>query len=72
MGDGCKHLNNFKVTKGIQPYKTIFSFFVACISDEARKIKVRFRSKEYNSLYGWNESNLKNIASVYFLLFFKI
>lgn len=40
MGDGCKHLNNFKVAKGIQPYEAIFSFFVACISDEARKTKV--------------------------------
>uniref|UniRef100_A0A1B6KA10 Ubiquitin carboxyl-terminal hydrolase n=2 Tax=Cicadellinae TaxID=33370 RepID=A0A1B6KA10_9HEMI len=39
MGDGCKHLNNFKVAKGIQPYKTINAFFVACTSVDARKTK---------------------------------
>ncbi|XP_054282404.1 ubiquitin carboxyl-terminal hydrolase 22-like [Macrosteles quadrilineatus] len=37
--DGCKHLNNFKLVKGIQPYKTIHSYFVASTSAEARKTK---------------------------------
>lgn len=38
---GCIHLNNFKVAKGIQPYKVIHSYFVTSTSTEARVRKVR-------------------------------
>ncbi|PSN30985.1 Ubiquitin carboxyl-terminal hydrolase 22 [Blattella germanica] len=33
---GCIHLNNFKAAKGIQPYRIIHAYFVACTTTEAR------------------------------------
>lgn len=50
MGDGCKHLNNFKVVKGIQPYQTIHAFFVGRASLEARKSKVSSNNQEITCL----------------------
>nr|CAD7397534.1 unnamed protein product [Timema cristinae] len=41
--NGCIHLNNFKAAKGIQPYKTIYSFFVSYTSPESRKRKARVK-----------------------------
>jgi len=40
---GCIHLNNFKAAKGIQPYRIIHAYFVACTTAEARSRKVRVR-----------------------------
>ncbi|XP_075231487.1 ubiquitin carboxyl-terminal hydrolase nonstop isoform X2 [Lycorma delicatula] len=40
--NGCVHLNNFKAAKGVQPYRTIYSFFVTCTTPEARKTKWRY------------------------------
>lgn len=37
---GCIHLNNFKAAKGIQPYRIIHAYFVACTTAEARSRKV--------------------------------
>ncbi|XP_066995037.2 ubiquitin carboxyl-terminal hydrolase 22-like [Anabrus simplex] len=37
--NGCVHLNNYKAAKGTQPYELIYTYFVACSSAEARKIK---------------------------------
>lgn len=37
--NGCKHLNNFKIAKGIQPYRTIHAFFVSSTTREARRSK---------------------------------
>lgn len=38
--NGCIHLNNFKAAKGVNPYKVVHAFFVACTSQEARMYKV--------------------------------
>jgi len=40
---GCIHLNNFKAAKGIQPYRIIHAYFVACTTAEARSRKVCVR-----------------------------
>lgn len=37
---GCIHLSNFKAAKGIQPYRIIHAYFVACTTAEARSRKV--------------------------------
>ncbi|XP_063240683.1 ubiquitin carboxyl-terminal hydrolase 22 isoform X2 [Bacillus rossius redtenbacheri] len=34
--NGCTHLNDFKSTNGIHPYRIISSFFVSCTTPEAR------------------------------------
>lgn len=39
--EGCVHLSEFKSTKGTQPFRIIYSFFVFCTSKAARQQKVR-------------------------------
>ncbi|XP_071443594.1 ubiquitin carboxyl-terminal hydrolase 22 [Hetaerina americana] len=40
-GHGCVHLSSFKATSGIQPYRSIHRYFVACTSAELRRHKAR-------------------------------
>lgn len=39
--EGCVHLSEFKSTKGTNPFRLIYSFFVFCTSKAARLQKVR-------------------------------
>ncbi|XP_039289668.1 ubiquitin carboxyl-terminal hydrolase 22 [Nilaparvata lugens] len=39
--NGCIHLDNFKSKHGLQSYITIYSYFVASTTSEARKIKAK-------------------------------
>lgn len=38
---GCTHLTHFKSTKGTHPFRIIHAYFIACISEDARKKKAK-------------------------------
>ncbi|XP_045105886.1 ubiquitin carboxyl-terminal hydrolase 22-like isoform X3 [Portunus trituberculatus] len=40
--EGCVHLSEFKSTKGTQPFRIIYSFFVFCTSKAARQQKAKW------------------------------
>lgn len=40
--EGCVHLTEFKCSKGLQPFRLIYSFFVFCTSKSARQQKAQW------------------------------
>ncbi|XP_025096651.1 ubiquitin carboxyl-terminal hydrolase 22-like isoform X2 [Pomacea canaliculata] len=38
---GCEHLNSFKAVNGTRSFHIIYSYFIACSSAEARRVKAR-------------------------------
>lgn len=46
---GCEHLNSFKAVNGTRSFHIIYSYFIACSSAEARRVKVRKRYHEYSN-----------------------
>ena len=61
---GCEHLTSLKAANGVRSFYIIHSYFIACSSTEARRVKVRSTPKSQTGSKNENKARLMHRISL--------